>query len=195
MEQTDRPRFLAAYFEALTESVKIRGVLAVIPYKLLLCSALGAAVGYCLPADFFSDARWDISTAVFAGLLTFNALIIAISWSAFSKVFEIIAAGNFGAYLKAHNLLHRYLVLIGFMNVAQIAAALISAAALLLVTMDLGHAIFDRAVAALSVASTIYSLSQALSATRMMADLVWHKATFDQMQSGGATVIRMEGRG
>jgi hypothetical protein len=195
MEPDERPRFLAGFFEALAASAHVRGAWAIVPYKLLACLAAGLGAAYYLPIEFFSDDKWEVSAAVFGGLLTFNALIIAVSWSAFSKVFEIIASNSFGAYLKARGLLHRYLIMIDFMNIVQIGAALISAAALLLVIVNLGVTFLDRGVAALCIASTMYSLSQAWSATQMMADLIWHKATFDRNQNSAATVLRMEDRG
>ncbi len=194
MDPIERPSFLTAYFEALAASARKRGLMAIFPYRLLVCAAVGGAVAYALPIEFWSDDRWDTSTAVFAGLLTFNALIIAVTWSAFSKVFEIITSGQFGAYLKSCNLLHRYLVSIGYINIAQGAAALASAAALLLVPMTFSHPLADRIVAGICVGLTAYALLQATEANRLMADLVWNKAIFDEGRPGGHNVVRMGDR-
>jgi hypothetical protein len=156
------------------------GFWAIVPIKLAVCVGIGCAVGYFVPSDFWSDGRWDISTAVYGGLLTFSGLILALGWSAFSRIYETLFRGDFGAYLYEKNLLNDYLVHISFMHVAQVLSVVFCGVGLVSVLFDSVWSWLDRSIMAAVVAAIVYGLKQSLDAVTMMNDLAWNAAIFER---------------
>ena len=175
-----RPKFLTSYLEALRESAKLRGWYAVFPIWIVGSLSVGFGVAYFVPTEFWLNSKWDVSTAVYAGILTFNGLVLALSWSAFSKIYEIIGSAGFCGYLKKNNLLNGYILYVGYVNAAQTVAVTVSGAALIVTLLEFGIIWVDKSILAIVIAATIYAIKQASSAISGMHDLIWQKAIFDE---------------
>lgn len=190
----ERPRFLPSFIELIKRETEVSGVLALVPYKLVLCGLLGGGAAYIVPAEFWTNARWDVSTAVFTGLMTFGGLVLALGWNAFSRIYELLFRGDFGAYLQEKKKLNDYLVHISFMHFVQILAVVFSGVGLVSVLFNQLPLLADRTVLGLSFTFTLYGLKQALDSVTAMNDLAWHSATFERHKAATSNnVVRAFG--
>jgi hypothetical protein len=151
----------------------------------MLSGGLGAVAAWFLPSKFWNGDELDAVVGALGGLLTFNGIVLALCWSAFGKVYEIIGAGAFSAHLRKHNLLSHYLVFVRYCHLAQIVAITCTAFALAAVWLPL-ETWFLKVVVGASVASSIYAVRQGYSSSEVMQDLIWRKSEFDERkgQSG-----------
>jgi len=152
---------------------------------------VGATISLLLPDNFWDGSKLAVSVAVLSGLLTFNGIILALCWSAFGKIYEIIGAGAFAAHLRKHELLNHYLLFVGYCHAAQILA--ISATGLAILTLWLPFKVWAmQAAVGASIASSFYALRQGVATSTAMQDLIWKKATFDEPR---ATMTPVEAKG
>src|SRR3712207_1066163 len=104
-----RRSFAESFADALRVSAAKRGWRAYVPHVLLICLGLGAGGAYAVEAAFWSTEKWDVAATVYGGLLAFNALLLAVGWSAFSKIYEVISRGRLGEVLLKNKLLDEHL--------------------------------------------------------------------------------------
>lgn len=193
MSDFERPGFVSSVLQMWSDEVKENGLKSLIPYWLFCVLAVGSGAGYIVPDEFWQNARWDISTAVFAGILTFNGLVLALGWGAFSRIYDVILRGNFGAYLANNNLLNDYLVHINFIHLFQILSICASAVGLVFVLVDSVPLWLDRVVFGATVALTAYGIKQSVDAVTAMNDLVWLSSVYerDQQSRNGSNVAQL----
>lgn len=177
---SERPKFLPSYLDLLRQECEKSGWRALIPTTLIICSAIGAVSAYFIPDAFWSDDKWDISTAVYGGLLAFCGLILTLGWNAFSRMYELLYQGDFGAYLHEHKLLNAYLTHISFVHLIQLVAIAFSGIGLITVLMDILPMLFDRMIFGSAIAFTVYGLIQATDAVTAMNDLAWQASYFER---------------
>ncbi len=195
-----RPRFGSVLLQELREDYDERGVLAIIPVWLIGCVGLSLWTAWLLPAEFFTDSKWDISTAVYAGLLTFNGLLLALSWQAFSRIQASICAPGFSSFLKRKSLMSGYLFWIDYVQYSQVAAVCASGIGLLSILLDRLLLFTDRIIIGLAVGLSIYAIKNALDAMHLMHDVVWLHAEFDEIErlkkidTGNVTRLSTGGR-
>jgi hypothetical protein len=174
-----RPAFLPSFLELVKRESEQVGWRAVVPYVLLLL-CLGAAISaYLIPDAFWDQDNWPVSTVVYTGILTFNGLIIALGWSAFGRIYDVLLTGEFGAYVAKHNLLNAYLTQITFMHVVQVLAVVASGTAIVTVLITGVPLLLARFVFGIVVALTAYAVRQAINAVSGMNDLVWQAAFYE----------------
>jgi len=178
----ERPRFLSLLLEELRNDVETRGIIALAPLWLVGFVAVAAWVSGRVPDAFFADAHWDISTAVYAGALAFNGLLLALSWQAFARIQASICSPGFSSFLRRKKLTAGYLFWIDYVQLTQMAAACVSAVGLVSILLDVSWVYFDRVVFALTFGLSFYAVKNAMDAMRLMHDLVWSHAEYDQMQ-------------
>ncbi|MEM1234715.1 MAG: hypothetical protein AAGH70_11375 [Pseudomonadota bacterium] len=170
---------------------------SIFPWKILLCAALGWLVASNIRSDFFFPRRWDVSVAVYSGLLAFNALTMALAWNGISRVYDTMSSPKFSNFLQHTGVLARYHFILGFIHAIQSIAALITIAALALLLMKevpgLGMIgiFWDRVAFAGTIGATLYALWWAYSAAVVARDLSWHHATFDGLDEEQIDQIRL----
>lgn len=177
-EMTTRPPFLKSLLEAWHSSLD-DGFWALFPYWLLISFGAGGWVAYELPADLLGGKDQSDAVAAMAGLLTLNGLILALSWSAFSKIYEIIGAGEFCAFLRRSKLLSHYLVYVGYVHIAQLVAVMATGFALFSILLPFQPWVMRLAISA-AIGGSIYAIRQAVAASTVMQDLIWQRSAFDQ---------------
>ncbi len=173
-----RPPFLQSLLEAWQLSLAEGGWRALLPTHILACAAAGGAVAYYMPASFWATANQSTALTALGAILTFNGLILALCWSAFSKIYEIIGSGSFCAFLRAKKLLSQYFVAVEYTHLTQIAAIL---TAMLAIATDLlpFTTLSARIALGVSISCTLYAVKQSYSASTTMHDLIWQKGTFE----------------
>lgn len=179
MAAMTRPKFIKSLLDSWQLTLAHGNPRDLIPYWILLSIVIGAATAWNLPTSFWDKSKLDISVSVMSGMLTFNGIILALCWSAFSKVYEIIGAGTFCAHLRKHQLLGQYLVVVGYCHSAQVLA--ISCSAFALFALWLPFEIwFLKVVVGSAIASSAYAIRQGVATSTVMQDLIWAKSEFDQ---------------
>lgn len=170
-----RPTLAVSIATSLQAGAENRGLRAYIPFWMVASAVAGYAVAFYLPAEFWSDDKWDVSTAVFAGFLAFNGLLLALGWFAFAKIYETLTGTELGAMLTRHGMLGVHLAFIDVSHFVLVFSSI--ASVLCLVTVLLPVPLWaDRIAIGTSISLTVYGLCRAISATRMMNDLVWEQA-------------------
>jgi hypothetical protein len=191
-----RPSFLASYFEALREKAAKRKLASMLPVWLFFFILLGAAISWHIPSELWLEKNnWQTSVAMYAAVLTFNGLMLALSWSAFSRIHEaILSSPGFSLFLRQEKLLNTYLFYIDYVHVAQVVAVCVSAVAMFTLVMELPNVIWHRAIAATTIGLSGYAIKYAINAVVVMHDLVWQRAIFEgeiEEPKKSANVLRL----
>jgi hypothetical protein len=185
-----RPSFFESWLDDLQDDVRRSGPKQLIPLKIVLF----LIVGYCASRLAGSGEFWakpEQSLVFFAAIVTFNGLLLALSWGSFAKVYELASEPKLGQFLRKHQMLSTYIFHVEYIHYTQIVALSFSGLCMLLSIIDVLPYI-DREVSlatvrevtmALSVASTMYALSNAQGGVRMMQDLVWFAAELSDLSS------------
>lgn len=182
-----RPSLSVSFAAALQADAEHRGFLAYVPYLLAASVVAGSSLAYYTPADFWATDHWDVSTAVYAGLLAFNGLLMALGWFAFSKIYEILVGDRLGAMLTKHDLLGVHLAFIELSHIVLVVASLSTAVGLISVLLPL-PILADRILFGATITSTIYALVRAVSSVNVVNQLVWEQANLPRT-SAGVTAI------
>lgn len=187
----ERPRFLSLLLSELREDLDARGIVALVPVWLLASLAVGFGAAWFVPSAFFSDDKWDISTAVYGGFLAFNGLLLALSWQAFARIQSSICAPGFSSFLKRRSLISGYLFWIDYVQYSQVAAVCISAIGLISILFDRLLTMTDRVVLSIVIGLSIYAVKNAMDAIRLMHDVVWLHAEYDQIERDAANAANV----
>lgn len=162
-----------------------------IPWKILLCLGAGWALADNIQSSFFYPRRWDVSVAVYSGLLAFNALTMALAWSGIGRVYDTMSAPKFSSFLQHTGVLSRYHFTLGFIHTVQSIASLITIISLGVLLIGRVDIFWDRVALAATVGGTLYALWWAYSAAQVARDLSWHYATFDSLDDDQINQIRL----
>jgi len=184
MTSMTRPPFLKSLLSSWQLTLEHGKARDLFPYWIIGSATLGALAAAYLPAKFWDGTEIDAAVSALGGLLTFNGIVMALCWSAFGKVYEIIGAGAFCAHLRKYNLLSHYLVFVNYCHLAQILAITCTAFALAAMWLPLQLWVVKVAVGG-SIGSSIYAVIQGFSSSQVMQDLIWRKSEFDQGQDRG----------
>lgn len=189
-----RPKFLSSFFSALSDIVERKNVLYLIPYWLIAGGVIGGVVAWYVPANFWTIARWDVSATVYTGFLAFDGILLALGWGAFSKVSEILCSGEFSKFLRRHNLLDVHLMVMDFIHGILVISAISSVLGLISIFLHIPM-IAHRAILAVVIALSFYSLIKSFSAMKMMNDLIWDFAHYEPKKEPHLTPVENSGGG
>lgn len=184
-----RPKLSETFAEGLALAAKERGSKAYFPAWLIACVALGGIASAYIPTAFWSDDKWDVSITLFGGLLAFDGLLIAVGWGAFAKIYEIIGAGEFAAFLRRNGLLNLHFLYIDLAQLSMIFSALLTGLAMVLVLTQMSIYI-DRIAFALAVGTSAYSVIKAMGATQAMHELIWESTNRDTSSQNQISAVR-----
>lgn len=165
--------------------------LSVLPWRIALCAGAGWLVASNLQSVFFYPRNWDVSVAVYSGLLAFNALTMALAWSGIGRVYDSMSAPRFSSFLQHTGVLARYHFILGFIHAVQTLAALVTIASMGILLVGQINIFWDRIAFASTLGATLYALWWAYSAARVARDLSWHHATFDGLDDDQIDQIRL----
>jgi hypothetical protein len=178
-EELERPKFLPSFFSAMAERAENKTIWRML-LAPIIAAAISAGVSYYMPAAFWLDDNSGVAATVYTGILTLNGLILALSWSAFSRIYESISAPKFCSFLRRNNLLNKYVVTISFIHGLQLLSIVASASGLIALLVEIPYLIVDRILFGVMGFASIYAIQQAASAVAIMNDLLWQKSIFDE---------------
>jgi len=182
---TKQPRYLEMWFREVANEIKEKGVIRVIPISFLVSMAV-PIIGIMIWADdtFFEAVTSNTSNAeiimvILAGILTFNSITLALSWTALSKILEVISSPKFSSYLRSKQLFETYVFYVKHIHYIQLMAALITLVGLVSVVFIGLPLIAAKMIFGVSVGYTVFAIYWAHGAVNIVTDLLWHHSTFE----------------
>jgi hypothetical protein len=175
--QPERHPFLQAWLQEISESLN-EGWYRVVPWWLLIFVAVGGAVAYFMPEDFWLKHR-DNGTVFYGAILTMNGIILALSWGAFAKIYETIGAPNFSTFLQQSGVLERFLFFVSHVHFTQLVALIASAAGLIVTQFESIDTLWQRVALAATIALGAYAVKTAGGSVTVMHMLIRYRADFD----------------
>jgi hypothetical protein len=179
-----RPSFLASYFGVMTERARADGWWSVVPGWGIFAVVAGTGAVYFLPKELWTETQnWQAIIAVYAAIVTINGLLLALSWSAFARIHDLLVSSpEFAVLLRRSKLFNGYLFYVDWVQAAQTWALLVGAAGMFSSVVAkiplLGH----RIILAYSVATTVYAIRSAANAVTVTHDLIWQRAIFEEQE-------------
>jgi len=186
-----RPKFWSTFFRLLSEKFEKKGAHSLVPFRLIACALLGCSFAYFLPSSFFEKKSWDVTIAFFAGLLAFNSLMLALGWSAFSKIYEMMNTGLLKRFLVNQNMLEEHLFFIEFVHRSLVFSTVLSGIGLGTTLLSL-PVIGDRLVVVFASTFSLWALFHAHSAVMLVNDLVWDAAHMENKSRPYPHVVQNE---
>lgn len=179
MERNGRPNFWSSFFKALSKRADDGELLSFfIPF--LTCPLIATSLVYFIPDSFWSDTNLEISVTVYGAILAFNGLLMALCWSAFSRVYDIILHPKISTILLKHNILNDYIITVEFAHWSQVLASFTTFVGTITVLYsDIFSFFYDRCIFIAASSLTLYAIYQATHIVSVMHDLVWHKSELE----------------
>ena len=166
------PSLSVTYIKALSAAVQNRGWLAYIPFSFL--SAAGAALCsfFLVPKSFWGATAIGNSIMIYAGILTFSGILLAVGWSSFAKVYEILGRGNLSRMLKNQNLLDVHFMYVSIANFMLTVFVVICAIGLLSLTVT-KPVLLDQIILASICGSGILAITATFNISKFLQQLIW----------------------
>jgi hypothetical protein len=188
LPKSEKHQFLKSWLKDLSDGLD-DGWYNIIPFWILIFLLIGLAVAYFMPDNFWTTRR-DNATVVYAAILTMNGIILALTWSAFAKIYENIGAPKFSTFLQEHGALEKFLFFVSYTHMTQILALSISAIALIVTQFEGVGLWWHRSAMVATIGFGIYAIKQAAGSVTVMHDLIRYRAIFDadRVSSNSGTV-------
>jgi hypothetical protein len=106
-----------------------------------------------------------------------NAILLAVSWAGFARIFETLGDPEFGKWMRQTGLDGYYGFYVDFIQSVQMIAVGTMALGLAVCLTDL-NAIYQRIALGLAVGTSLYAGRWATGCIRIMQELSDHRATF-----------------
>lgn len=175
-----RPDTFSIFLDEVKTDWQQGGLWRVLPWILFLSCAAGVSCAWFLPSSVITDATRNAMTPLYAGTLAFNAITLALTWSAIGRVYETLADAQFSRFLRAADTLNTYLFYISLLHVIQVVAAIVSFAALIGSILPIG-VIASKALFGCVIASTLYAVRWAAGSVTIVQDIAYHRASFSEL--------------
>jgi len=174
-------RFVEYFLLDLAQSLNRRGLLALVPWKFIICAAVGAAVGVYVEPTIFTDR--GVAVAVFSALLTFNAILFAVCWGAFGRIYDILREDGFGDWLREKRMTGYYEFYVEFIQLTQMLASVAAGVGLALVVVQVPTAVMAGALG-VAVACAAYAVWWTTGCVHVMQDLFEQRGKWVALRRG-----------
>jgi hypothetical protein len=174
----ERHDLFTMFLDEVKATWRRHGLSGVLPWVFGLCAGAGYGVASRASHLLFIDTHWGTLAAVYAGVLTFNGIALALTWTAIGKVYDTITRGEFAAFLRAAGSIQQYQFYIQFMHLIQIFAAVASVLGLFVTFAELPELV-GRIAFGTVAAATLYSIKWAAGSVRIVRDLTDRQVEFD----------------
>lgn len=172
-----RPKFSVSLAKGLSIAAKHRGWKAYIPTWIIISLGVGIFAANQAPAKIWNK-DYATGIAIYSGLLTFNGILMAVGWTSFAKIYEVIGRGEFGKFLRRNDTLDMHLLYIDIAQYSLLFATLTSAISLIITPMPVIDLV-NRTLLAGSIATTFYAVVKCASVNRAIHDLIWDSSNFE----------------
>jgi len=176
----------------MLDSYKHVGPHTIFPFWFVLSVALGGlAVRFVVPESLFHEEKWEVTAAFYAGVLAFNAITMALSWSSISKILEITSQKGFSGYLQSAGMLDSYSFYVSFIHLVQVVACVLTLVAFVVLFAPINDALWKQLSLGASLSYTLYALRWSVGAVRVVKDLIWSYAKFDNLTDEERAKIKL----
>ena len=178
-------RFIAYWIRDLASGFDSRGFLSLIPFTFAVCVAAGLSVGLLARKEFFLDAQ--TVTGFYTAILALNAILLAVCWSCFSRLLDILGDPEFGSWMRLHKLDGYYGFYIDYVQLTQMLAVGFAVSGLVVTiiqTPDWVH----RSVLGGTITASAYATRWAVGCVRLMQEVSDHRATFRDRRQNVSTL-------
>lgn len=183
-------RFVAYLIRDIAQGFDKRGFLALVPVALIVSVGCGVLV-----ARFASPTFWDEMQnviAFYAAGLAVNAILLAVCWASFARIFETLSDPDFGAWMRLRKLDGYYGWYVDFIHAAQMLAVALMAVGLGASLVSSLPPIVDRVMLGAAIATSVYAARWAAGCVRIMQDLADYRVKFREASPNVATLSRAE---
>lgn len=158
-----------------------RGWPALIPLTVIASVGAGTLIAYNASPKLWHDMANAI--ALYAAGLAVNAILLAICWAAFSRIMDILADEEFGAYMRHIKMAQYYTFYVDFIHLAQMLA--VGAMAVGLFSSLVGGLMFglDRIILGLAIGFSVFAARWATGCVEIMQQLSDYRVKFRQLDA------------
>lgn len=186
-------RFLAYYIRDIAHGHDKRGAWSLIPIKFGVCAAVGAVVGRWANDEIWTNQGDAI--AFYGAGLAVSAILLAVCWAAFGKIFETLADPEFGAWLSEKKLSGYYGFYIDFIQLSQMIGVAGMGAGLILALISDLPTIVQRITLGGAVTLSLYAATWTTGCVRVMQELSDHRSSFRlRSKADNVEVLPQRGR-
>lgn len=179
MERGPR-RFVAYWLRDLAADFDRRGWLAFLPLTFGVCVAVGVAVALRADADLWANMQNAI--AFYAAGLAVNAILLAVCWAGFARIFESLGDPQFGSWMRQRGLDGLFGFYVDFIQLTQMAAVAAMGTGLLLSLLEAVPGSVQRGALGVAVCCSLYAARWTAGCVRVMQDLSDHRATYKEAE-------------
>jgi hypothetical protein len=176
---SEQPKFNELFRAEIGDGLQ-RGFGRVVPWLALVCAGVGGGFAYFAQSSLFDVTQWGTLGAIYGGLLTFNGITLALGWTTIGRVYDTVSKAEFSRFLRASGLLNTYLFYISLIHTVQVLSATAAVAGMVSFVLPLPP-FADRTILGGVIATTLYAIRWAAGSARIVKDLAWHYATFDEL--------------
>lgn len=178
-------RFLTYLLQDTAYGVAKRGLLSLLPIRMIACAAIGTFASAKLSEKFIADL--SIPVAFYAAILTLNAILMAVCWGAFAKIFDATTDPKFGQWMRLRKLDSYYEFYTDYIHLSQMIATATAAIALTASILSDIPYVITASLFGFTVGSTAYAAWWSFGGVRIMQDISEQRAKYlanpDDVQS------------
>jgi hypothetical protein len=179
MDENDRPSFGVLFRSEMIRSIET-GFGRLVPWIMLGCVGIGFGAARYASSELFQQGNAGTLATIYGGIVTFNGITLALTWSAIGKVYDTVARPDFSRFLRASKILSTYLFYVSLVHTVQVTSAVAAVLGLVSVFQPLPPLV-SRIAFGVVVATTLYAIRWAAGSAKIVQDLAWHYATFDEL--------------
>ena len=169
-------RFVSYWLRDVVAGFDARGWISLIPLHFLACAAVGVFVGRFADPKLWTEMANGI--AFYAAGLAVNAILLAVCWACFARIFETLGDPAFGAWMKHRQLDAYYGFYVDFIQLTQMAAMATMGVGLLAVLLSNFPIWLDRVCLGAAITLSAYAGYWTSGGVRVMRELADLRSQF-----------------
>lgn len=169
-------RFLTYLLQDTAYGIAKRGLRSLVPLRMIACGVIGTFASAKLGGKFASDA--SIPVAFYAAVLTLNAILMAVCWGAFAKIFDATTDPKFGQWMRLRKMDSYYEFYTDYIHLTQMIATTTAAAALVTSVLSNIPYVVTASLFGFTVGSTAYAAWWSFGGVRIMQDISEQRAKY-----------------
>jgi hypothetical protein len=162
----------------MSAAVKNRGWRAYVPVSFFVALSLSIGSFFLIPKTFWDRGNIGNCIMVYAGLLTFSGILLAVGWSSFSKVFEVLGRGNMSRMLKEMDVLDVHFMYVSLTNFILSLFAIICAVGLISLTIT-KPTIFDQLILSTMTGIGFLAIAATFNMNSFLQGLIWDEIYYE----------------
>lgn len=185
MDNPKPPSFLVCWIDSIRVSAKRRGVLGILPYKLLACYGIPPAVTYVFCFRLLDHTTQPTAITVISAFIGVVGILTAFSISVFSQIMNICNTYPFTDYLKQESLYDLFVASPQMVMAFQIFSIFSGAISITTFIFEI-HALEDY-VFSVFVGSVLYAILSTWSLVELTRIISWYYSEYQRLYHKSST--------